>query len=85
MPSWNWPRPKRRSSAARSARGLDERGNPADAELELRARAAQILMRFPGDDPAAELREVRIEHPDADGGARSLRELMARVDAFPDG
>ena len=32
--------------------------------LELRARAAQILMRFPGDDPAAELREVRIEHPD---------------------
>ena len=72
-------------SAARSARGLDDRGNPADAELELRARAAQILMRFPGDDPAAELREVRIEHPDADARREELRELMARVDEFPTG
>ncbi len=72
-------------SAARSARGLDDRGNPADAELELRARAAQILMRFPGNDPAGELREVRIEHPDADVLRDELRDLMARVDAFPTG
>jgi hypothetical protein len=43
--------------------------------LELRARAAQLLGGFPGNDPAAELRALRVEHPDA----RPIRDEIARV------
>ncbi len=45
-----------------------------DKELDLRARAAQILGRFLGADPVAELRAVRVEHP----AAADIRDALQR-------
>ena len=44
--------------------------------LELRARAAQLLGRFPGDDPATELRALLVPNPDRAGPEKELRELL---------
>ena len=46
---------------------------------ELRDRAAVLLGRAPGDDPASELRTLRVEHPDAPARRAELGALL--VDA----
>jgi len=50
-----------------------------ERELELRARAAQLLGRFPGPEPAAELRALRVEHPDADATRDALGTLLTEA------
>lgn len=55
--------------ARRQAAGAGSTG-PTEAELVegalvLRARAAELLGHFPGDDLAAELRALRVEHPES--------------------
>jgi hypothetical protein len=66
--------------AARRERGLDIADDPARVEVELRAMAAQILQHFPGDDPARELRELRIPPPEENTRREELRQLLASVD-----
>jgi hypothetical protein len=50
-----------------------------EKELELRARAAQLLGRVPGTDPAAELRALRVEHPDAAPTRDALRSVLTEA------
>jgi hypothetical protein len=64
----------------RRARGLDIANDPSRVEVELRALAAQILQHFPGDDPARELRELRIPPPEENARREELRQLLASVD-----
>jgi hypothetical protein len=54
-----------------------------EREFELRARAAQLLGRFPGPDPAAELRALRIEHPDATATREALRQVLTEAGEPP--
>jgi hypothetical protein len=54
-------------------------------DLELRARAAQVLGHFPSDDPAAELRAHRIPHPDVAGLQDELARLLASEGVDPGG
>jgi hypothetical protein len=53
----------------------------AEREIELRARAAQVLGHFPGDDLAGELRERRVAGPEATGALDALREALREVGA----
>ncbi len=62
-----------RAADTSSAHVDEERG------AELRARAAQLLGRFPGADPAAELRGLRVENPDADATRDALRQMLAQA------
>jgi hypothetical protein len=66
--------------AARRERGLDIANDPARVEVELRAMAAQILQHFPGDDPARELRDLRIPPPEENTRRDELRQLLGSVD-----
>ena len=75
-------------AAARQARArLQAPDGPSIAEraVELRARAAQLLGRFPADDPAADLRALRVEHPDRAVPMKELRELLAELGEVPTG
>ncbi len=58
----------------------------AERDLELRARAAQLLGRFPHEDPAGELRAIRREHPEAARLRAEMATVLAviDVDAGPD-
>ncbi len=56
---------------------------PGEQELDLRARAAQVLGRFPGVDPAAELRAHRVEHPDAADIRFALRRELDAIGVVP--
>lgn len=57
----------RAREAQLTARPAADTRTREEIEIELRARAAQVLGRFAGPDPASELRAVRVEHPDAAG------------------
>jgi hypothetical protein len=48
-----------------------------EAELNLRARAVEVLGHFPGEDVGADLRALRIEHPDATPMREQLRAELA--------
>ena len=61
------------------ARQLDQ--DEVDAELNLRARAAEVLGRFPDDDVAADLRALRVEHPDAAPMREQLRAELVELGA----
>jgi hypothetical protein len=52
--------------------------------LELRARAAQLLGHFPGDDPAVELRALRVDHPDAEAVRTEVRRTLGSIDIAPE-
>jgi hypothetical protein len=54
-----------------------------EREVELRARAAQLLGRFPGADPAAELRALRVEHPDAIATHDALQQVLTQAGEAP--
>jgi hypothetical protein len=58
----------------------------AEREIELRARAAQLLGHFPGDDVAGELRARRVAGPDAADALAALRDALgdAGIDAGDD-
>lgn len=55
-----------------------------EVALALRARAAQVLGRFPGEDAASELRALRVEHPDAEPMRAELRRILATIDCAPE-
>jgi hypothetical protein len=67
---------------AGSPEQFDER---AEKELVLRARAAQVLGRFPGADPVGELRAVAVENPEAEGIREELRRLLVSIDVPSNG
>jgi hypothetical protein len=70
---------------ARRARGLESERELSDQELQLRSLAAQLLRHLPGDDPAGELRDLRVEHPDAQPLRDELRTLLATARIYPTG
>jgi hypothetical protein len=70
-------RQARAQASAPAAADIDER------RVVLRARAAQLLRRFPGDDPAADLRALRIPHPDRAVPCKELRELLSELGEHP--
>jgi hypothetical protein len=58
----------------------------AAAQVELtEARSAHLLGRFAGDDPATELRRLRVDHPDAAACRNELRQELAAAGAPLDG
>jgi hypothetical protein len=61
---------------------FDER---AEKELVLRARAAQVLGRFPGADPVAELRALTVENPSAEDIREELRRQLVSIDVPSNG
>jgi hypothetical protein len=67
---------------AGSPEQFDERG---EKELVLRARAAQVLGRFPGDDPVAELRAVMVDNPETEAIREELRRLLVSIDVPSNG
>ena len=66
-------------AALREASAMPPASAVADEGSELRDRAAVLLGRAPGDDPASELRTLRVEHPDAPSRRAELGALL--VDA----
>ncbi len=50
-----------------------------ERQLDLRARAAQMLGHFPSNDAAAELRALRVAHPDAATARDELRVALAAI------
>jgi hypothetical protein len=60
------------------------RDDREEVALALRARAAQLLGRFPDDDAAAQLRALRTEHPDAEPLRAELRAILATIDIAPE-
>lgn len=71
---------------AREAAERPSAAQLAERELELRARAAQLLNHFPGDDVASELRALRREPPIVGERRAALRDALVEhgVDPAPD-
>jgi hypothetical protein len=71
-------------AAARTAL-LAPRDDRAEREFELRARAAQLLGRFPADDAAGELRALEVEHPDAEALRGEVTAVLSEIGEPVDG